>query len=306
LPLVLSALAPDTEARLPIDVPGMMKRIALLGERGSALAPVIAEYVFAQHDVDAESVMALIAIGQDDPAAQRVLVAIQGQAGAGLASAHEYFESRADAQQIFLAALDDDSTRVRLAAVNRLSMQGWASREALLSSVLWCLCEADPDWASSAHYWVSSLASRADEVVPTLESMLRSHDETKVVAAARVLHGLASVTDHRYDVSAPLQDSLRHDNVKVRRIVVDALRSYRPAASVPLLLLALRDDDGAVRERAADVLGTLGQHNEIARAALAQAANDEDPDVAAMAEAWLEEIADLAAKAATRRGTGHK
>ncbi len=290
-------LTPLPNGKYRVLVRNLGQAVGSLGTRGRSLIPLFADFLLKGGDFYGV-VSALIQIGPDDPVAQRALVGVINSRVNAQGAAWRFLTKRPDAKEILLAALKDELPQVRMGAVSLFLQLRLVPQETLLPALLATLPSSEVLWRDRAMRMVPSIAKRAEDVVPTLEAMFRSHEEAQWQTAAMTLRLLAGAHDGRFAVADTLRDALRHDNVGVRRVVVQGLMNYAPREAVPMLRAALRDDDAVVREKASDALGELAQGDKGALAALKEAVNHSDPKVVEMAEAWIEEIEALAAEAA--------
>ena len=275
----------------------LMREIAGLGLRGAALVPAVSKFAMDTR-VTRDVARALIAIGADDPATHRALLvtmyATPSGAHTGQTEGFEFLLRRPDSRAILLRGLEDDSARVRLGTIALIDYRRLdLGPAAVLPALLRTLTDPAATWRERAMDYLPRMAERADQVVPTLEAMFRSPEEQQWITAALALRKLATYgSGRRFDVADAVRDALRHDNVRVRRVVAEGLMHYAPDAAVPMLESALSDEDVRVREIAIEGLAALAERKRDAGAlaALRAAAKHADETVADTARAWIAEL----------------
>ncbi len=178
----------------------------------------------------------------------------------------------ADIVPALVAALKDEKPEVRQGAAEGLAWMGPPAREAVPALVT-ALKDEAADVVTAA---CTALARVGDTgAAPALLLALQSRHDKVANSAGEALWHLAAKDRAVVPALILLVKGVRKETLRVRNL----LASLGPTA-VPDLITALHDDDAAVRQAAAEVLGMIGPPARKAVPTLAGALKDKSPLVA--------------------------
>lgn len=227
------------------------------------------------------------------------------------------------------AALDDESTAVRIEAVSGLGKAGDAASttaprlialsaegdetfrceiaralgaiggevEPTLDALIALIGDPAPDVKCAAAKALAVLGERAAPAVPALVEALQDRDEKVREAAAEAVALIGPLDEAAAD---SLAEGLNSPDTQVRAQTAQALGTIGSAAeeAAPALVEALDDESDRVRAEAVEAIGKIGEGAaEVAVPGLMKALRDEDAAVVALAAESLGLMGDSAAEA---------
>ena len=237
----IAALGPAAQEGIPVLIEAMDSRKA----RGRDRRQVVLRSAFALSKIGPASVPPLIeAVKQDD----------MGLRIGGARALGGLGKQARDAVPVLIGLLADGRDPIREEVIAALGLIGPDAGPALVAA----LADGDARRRSGAALALAQIESAFHEAATPVETQLVKETDAKVRAALfTALPKVGSAPDRCVALLLP---GVTNDDEALRHAALNALLSSRPvrAAAVPKLVALLKDNNPAVRERAARAIGRLG------------------------------------------------
>jgi HEAT repeat protein len=210
-------------------------------------------------------------LNDDDPL-------VRGAAAMGLANAIPTSEDAV--KKIIGMLLNDGDEIARYRAASALGEMGAAQADITVPALISAFDDESSTVRIVAVEALCQIGPPAKSAIPILNEILDTYDPEKNLydrLQKDAAEALISIGPESGDRKPFLIDMLKHKNPEVRQCALYAIVKITGKDSLPYLVDALRDDDKFVKLEAVYRLGDLGEKGEDVVKYLLEALNDEDP-----------------------------